>query len=255
MRIIFCFCIVLLFFESGYALAFEPIPITVSGTMDKTIFDGKWTYEFEWKASSLNTYEYDNGTVTTILRSAHQDDFVYIFLDPITDFSQDKLNDYAIICFDTKNNKSLKADSDDYCFMTHLDSKDSYTYQGGYDSEKTNFSKIVNPEGFIGISTISDENDRYTPVPHPSYEFRIPTDLIGRESVYGFYFLIYDVSSQKSYTYPQNFNPENFVSSPSQWGEIYSPDKSLPEFYLPFLVIIPAFTFIIFLSKTKRFLQ
>lgn len=237
------------------AYAFEPIPITISGTMDKIIFDGKWTNEFEWKASSLNTYDYDNGTTTIILRSAHQDNFVYIFLDPITDFSLDKLNDYAIICFDTKNNKSLKADSDDYCFVAHLDGKDTYTYQGEHDLEKTNFNKIVNPDGFIGMSTISDENDRYTPIPHPSYEFRIPIDLIGRESVYGFYFLVYDGSSQKAYTYPQNLNPENFVSSPDQWGEIYSPDKSLPEFYLPFLVVIPAFAFIILLSKIKQFLQ
>ncbi|MGQ0605983.1 MAG: hypothetical protein ACT4OD_03380 [Candidatus Nitrosotenuis sp.] len=235
----------------SHVLAFEPIPITISGTMDKIIFDGKWTNEFEWKASSLNTYGYEND-VQIVLRSAHQDDFVYVFLDAITDYSQDELNDYAIICFDTKNNKSIKPDLDDYCFMTYLNDKHSFVYQGGYDSEKTDFKKLVNPDGFIGISVMSDANDRYTAIPHPSYEFRIPTNLIGRESIYGFYFLVYDGNSQKTYSYPQNLDTENFVSNPSQWGEIYSPDKSLPEFYLPPLIIIAGFSIVIILTKIKN---
>jgi hypothetical protein len=220
--------------------------------MDKVIFDGKWTHEFEWKASSLDTYSYNDDT-QIILRSAHQGDFVYIFLDPITDFQPDKMNDYAIICFDTKNNKSAEADSDDYCFMTHLDGTNSFTYQGGHTSKTTNFfNQIPNHEEFIGISAVSDANDRYTPIPHPSYEFRIPTGLIGRESVYGFYFLVYDDSSNKTFTYPQSLDPENFVSSPIHWGEIYSPDKSLPEFGLPLFPLILSILSVVFLSKIKH---
>jgi hypothetical protein len=243
---------ILIFFGFSGVYAFEPIPITISGTMDKIIFDGKWTHEFEWKASSLNTYNYDN-TTQIVLRSAHQNDFVYIFLDPITDFQLDKVNDYAIICFDTKNNKSTKVDADDYCFMTQLDGKNSFSYQGGHTSEATNFfNKIPNPEGFVGISTVSDTNDRYTPIPHPSYEFRIPTDLIGRESVYGFYFLVYDGHSNKTYTYPQNLDPEGFVSNPSQWGEIYSPDKSLPEFELPLFSLVLSILSVVFFSRIKH---
>jgi hypothetical protein len=230
--------------------AFEPIPITVSGTMDKIIFDGKWTQEFEWKASSLNTYHYENDT-EIILRSAHQGDFVYIFLDPITDYHPDDITDYAIVCFDTKNNKSTTADLDDYCFMTYLNGN-GLTYQGGYVSEPTNFNKITNPDGFIGISTVSDANDRYTSTPHPSYEFRIPTNLIGRENIYGFYFLIYDGTLQKTYTYPQNLSPEDFVSNPNQWGEIYSPDKSLPEFEIPLLSLVISILAVVFFSRIKQ---
>jgi hypothetical protein len=99
---------------------------------------------------------------------------------------------------------------------------------------------------------VSDVNDRYTPIPHPSYEFRIPTSLIGRESVYGFYFLVYDGNSQKTYTYPQNLDPENFVSSPNQWGEIYSPDKSLPEFGIPLLSLTLSILSIIFISRIRQ---
>lgn len=218
--------------------AFEPVPITLSGTMDKVIFDGKWTHDTEWKASSLNTYDYDDNT-KIILRSAHQGDYVYIFLDPITDSHPDKLLDYAIVCFDTMNNKSVKADGDDYCFMTFLDGRSAFTYQGGHTSVRNNFfNKVQNDEEFIAISMISDINDRYEPTPHPSYEFRIPTSLIGRESVYGFYFLVYDDHLKRAYTYPQNLDPENFVTDPNLWGEIYSPDKSLPEFELPLLSLI-----------------
>ena len=240
----------LVFFGFTSAYAFEPIPITVSGTMDKIIFDGKWTHEFEWKQSSLNTYQYENDT-QVILRSAHQDNFVYIFLDPITDYQLDKMNDYAIICFDTKNNKSVKADLDDYCFMTYLGDMNSLTYQGGHTGTNNFFNKTQNTEEFTGVSAISDNNDRYTPVPHPSYEFRIPTSLIGRESVYGFYFLVYDSHSKKSYTYPQNLNPETFVSNPSEWGEIYSPDKSIPEFEIPSVLLILSFLSVMFFSRIK----
>ncbi len=232
--------------------AYEPIPITVSNTMDKIIFDGKWTFEYEWKASSLNTYSYDDGT-SIVLRSAHQGDFIYVFLDPITDHNLNTMNDHAIICFDAKNNKSTKADLDDYCFMTSLGGRSGFAYQGGHYSAKNNFlGKIQNPEGFVAVSTMSDTNDRYTPVPHPSYEFKIPTDLLGRESMYGFYFAIYDAHTKKIYTYPQNLTVENFVPSPNHWGEIYSPDSSLPEFGIPMIILFLSIASLILFSKVKR---
>ena len=250
--LLYAIIFLLIFSGFGIAYAFEPIPITVSGTADKIIFDGKWSFEFEWKASSLNTYSYDDTTV--ILRSSHQGDFIYILLDSITDRYLDTMNDYAIVCFDTKNDKSIKANSDDYCFMTSLDGKNSFVYQGGYTSIRDNyFTKIPNPDEFIGISTVSDLNDRYTPMPHPSYEFKIPIKLVGRESVYGFYFLVYDGHTKKSYTYPQNLESENFIKvpSPSMWGEIYSPDRSLPEFSLPTISLALSIVPIMILTRTK----
>lgn len=249
-----CATLFLLIFSGfGIVYAFEPIPITVSGTSDKIIFDGKWTFEYEWKASSLNTYSYDDGT-QVILRSAHKGDAIYIFLDPITDHNLDTMNDHAIICFDTKNDKSIKANSDDYCFMTSLNGKNSFTYQGGHTSIRNNyFTKIPNPDEFIGVSTVSDLNDRYTSIPHPSYEFKIPINLVGRQSVYGFYFLVYDGHSKNTYTYPQNLESENFirVPSPSMWGEMYSPDRSLPEFSLPTISLALSIVSIVILTRMK----
>ncbi|TBR24013.1 MAG: hypothetical protein EPO63_04720 [Candidatus Nitrosotenuis sp.] len=232
-------CVFVLIFSAFLgANAFESIPITVSGTANKIIFDGKWTHEFEWKQSSLNTYSYANNT-SIVLRSSHQGDFIYIFLDPITDYYLDTMNDYAVVCFDAANNKSPMSNIGDYCFKTSLQGETS-TYQGGYSNGTNHFNKIPNPDGFIGVSAVSDINDRYTAVPHPSYEFRVPTNLIGRESVYGFYFLVYDGHSKNTYTYPQNleFDSDIGISSPDQWGEIYSPDKSLPEFGFPTISLV-----------------
>ena len=246
-------CVFVLVFSAFFnAYAFEPIPITVSGTASKIIFDGKWTHEFEWKQSSLNTYSYANDT-SIVLRSSHQDDFIYIFLDPITDHYLDTMNDYAIICFDTTNDKLSRSDVSDYCFKTLLQGE-STTYQGGSSNVTNHFNKISNPDGFIGISAVSDVNDRYTIVSHPSYEFRIPTNLIGRESVYGFYFLVYDEHSKKTYTYPQNLELDGHIgiASPDQWGEIYSPDKSLPEFGFPTISLVLTLLLTLFFTTMHR---
>lgn len=236
----------------GTAFAFEPIPITLSDTMDEIIFDGRWTHETEWKASSLNTYDYEDGA-QIILRSAHQDDFIYILLNPITDHSPETLSDFAIVCLDTKNNKSAVTDYDDYCFKVVLEG--ASTVYRGMGTNETNFEEIPHPEGFVGIGSISDRNDRYTPIPHPSYEFKIPTSLVGRESVYGFFFMVYDDTLSKSYTYPQDLTFDNFAPSPSQWGEIYSPDGSLPEFGWPIVSLVLSLVLIVYLSRMKRLIS
>jgi hypothetical protein len=243
----FLFVTVLLSIIPVTAYSFEPIPITMSHTMDEVTFDGKWTHKSEWKASSLNTYIYDDGA-QIILRSAHQENFVYIHLNPITDYSVDLSKDYAIVCFDTTNNKSTHADDDDYCFMTVLEGG-SIVYKG---SDLNKFEEIPIPDEFIGVGSVSDHNDRYTSIPHPSYEFRIPTDVIGRESIYGFFFVVYDANLKKTYTYPQNLPVGDLVPSPNTWGEIYSPDKSLPEFDWPLASLVLSFGIIVILARLKH---
>ena len=236
------------------ATATEPILITISGDRDKVIFDGKWSFYTEWKASSLNTLSYDDGTIIQ-LRTAHQDNFIYVFADVITDSHFVKRSDRAMVCFDGNDNKTTLPDSDDYCFMATLDGKKSFAYQGGsplgFDG---NFKKIPNPEGFIGIGGVSDENDRYTKVPHSGYEFRIPTSLVGRSSSYGFYFTTYDTFSNKFYSWPEDVKIDQPFQIPRQslWGDLISPDQSLPEFPWPALILVSAFAVILFVSN-KRF--
>lgn len=225
--------------------AFDPVPITFSGTINQTKFDGRWSFETEWKQTSLNNNYFDNGNVLVILRTAHQENYVYVFIDMINDEIINKGSDRAVVCFDGGNEKKPSPDENDYCFETVLESGMGYTYRG--DPSSTSFRQIDNHPEFVGLSSVSDENDRYSNVPHPGYEFRIPTNLIGRESVYGFYFEVYDDNAKKLYTYPQN--QTSMMRIPASWGEIYSPDKSLPEFSIPLLMLLPIFGLIIFLTK------
>jgi len=245
--------ILIVTFSTG-SVAAEPIMITISTDMNKIIFDGKWTFVTEWKRSSLNTLSYNDG-MGIQLRTAHQDKFIYVLVDVVTMSQFSKHSDMATICFDGHNDKTTMADEDDYCFVSTLGGNTSMTLQGGSPLALTdNFNKIPNPDGFIGIGGISDENDRYSSIPHTSYEFRIPTDVVGRSDTYGFYLGVYDAHSNKVYSWPQNITSDSplKIPSPNKWGEIVSPDKSLAEFPWPFLSLLVAMTSIVYLTKRKR---
>lgn len=236
----------------GNAAAVEQIPITRSYTMNNVIFDGKWTFFEEWKKSSLYSLNYDDGTQIE-LRMAHEDNFVYVFVDDISETHFAKGSDRAIFCFDGKNNNSTTPDTDDYCFGVALGGKVPFVLQGGSPLALTyHFTKISNPKDVIGISSVSDENDHYTDIPHPSYEFKIPTDLIGRSDVYGFYLGVYDADSKMTYSFPENLTSSSSeIPNPSKWGEVVSPDQSLPEFPIPLLALLPSLFFVIFFSRRK----
>lgn len=61
--------------------------------MNKVIFDGIWSHKTEWKRSSLDSL--DDGTI--IFRTAHQDNFIYIFIDVLSDTIFDKGADRTTI--------------------------------------------------------------------------------------------------------------------------------------------------------------
>lgn len=240
--------VMLILFGVSYAEEDEQIPITYSGTRDRVLFDGKWSFDYEWKESSLNTYYYENDDKVVILRSAHQGNYVYLFIDAVNDESINDSLDEAVVCFDTNNDKNSVPDFDDFCFMATLGKENGTVFQG--DPNEKNFGKIENPPDFIGLGGVSDKNDRYSGVPHTGYEFRIPTDTIGRKDIYGFYFTVYDKQLDRFYTYPTNATRNGIFSSPDSWGEIYSPDKSLPEFHLPALLILPSLALVIVMTRT-----
>ena len=114
------------------------------------------------------------------------------------------------------------------------------TFQSGALSvQNSNYKLIKNPEGFVGIGGISDENDRYSKIPHTTYEYKIPIDFFGRSNVYGFYVYVLDHDSEKVYTFPANILEDNQKIPPTEkWGQIISPDKTLPEFHLGIVLLI-----------------
>ncbi len=238
-----------------YAFAEDPILISISSDLDEIIFDGKWTDSYEWKQSSYNWLKFDDGTEIH-LRTAHQENFIYIQINAASDMSINKGSDSAIVCFDTKNDKTSIPQSDDYCFSTTLDGKTSFTYQGNnIPAVNGYFTKITNDENFIAVGSSSNNYDRYNKVPHASYEFKIPLDVLGRSNNYGFYLSVFDADKQTHYSWPYDIKKQSLISitSPSLWGDLVSPDKSIPEFNFSFLLffIIPIFVIFTFLIKSK----
>jgi len=214
--------------------------------MDKVVFDGKWTFLEEWKSSSHNSIV-EPGHI--VIRTAHQDNYIYVMLDALDDTTIDNTKDYALVCFDAKTDQSVKPDSNDYCFRILLGSSKAFTLQG---SESGEFKSVGNHEDLIAVGGTSDENDRYTPVPHPTYEFRIPIELLERTDTYGIYLQVFDHSNATKYTWPSEIDSNDYIPSPAKWGIIYSPDKSLPEYDLPILVLILGSLSAVILTKSKK---
>lgn len=245
------FLIILIFI---FAITFEkisaeePLPITRSFDMENVIFDGKWTTGLEWKRTSLETINFDENFVAK-LRFGHQDEFVYIMLDVVSDKNLDMDLDSTMICFDTDNSKSQVFDESDFCFTSSL-GENPKTFQGVSSSNE--IVQISNPTGFLAVGGISDEIDIYSKEPHPVFEFRIPTETIGRHDVYGFFISYYDSNSNMTYTWPSLQLEENVIPPPNMWGEIISPDKSLPEFGFPLFLFLATFLPIIILIKIKK---
>ena len=235
-------------FQITYAT--EQIPITKSDLMNNVIWNGKWTFYEEWKESSQYTLSYDDGTIME-LRTAHEGNFIYVLIDAVTMTHFNQGLDRAIICFDGTNDKNKIPDDNDYCFGVALGNNGPFVLRGGSPLEQTDyFANIANP-GVIAAAAVSDQSDHYGTTPHSSYEFRIPIDLLGRSDVYGFYLGVYDSHKEKIYAFPENLTSDSQfgIPSPSNWGEIISPDKSLPEFPLPVIILLGAFVSVIFITK------
>jgi hypothetical protein len=229
----------------------EEIMITASEKISHVIFDGKWTTELEWKPSSFNEIRQPQ----VAIRSAHHDEFIYLMIDVLQDRTLDLHSDRAMVCFDTLNDKSKIPNEDDYCFSVTTGSQNGVTINGGGISiNKSFFKKIVNNNDFIAVGAISDENDRYEKIPHSSYEFKIPLEVIGRSDNYGFLVYITDTNRDHPIMWPEGITVEkpNRIPSPSEWGNLVSPDKSLPEFGMPLMIIVFSIVLISMFTKLRK---
>jgi hypothetical protein len=248
------------------------ILITKSNSMKDVNFDGKWTFYQEWKQTSWNPIKHD-GKIVFHLRTAHQGNFIYVLIDATSDIDKNLGSDKATVCIDSKNNKNKFLDNDDYCFVVQLEERnfidmllnkqDNFVIQG--DSQAKSFEELekIKVKEFVGIGTISDKEDKYSAVPHASYEFKIPTELVGRSDNYGFYVNVFDANSNVVYSWPEDIKLKSFdIPSPLLWGNLISPDKSLLEnseyksadFVLLMIisVIVLAILIVIFIIFKKR---
>lgn len=228
----------------------EQILTTYRDDGNQTIFDGKWTFMQEWKRTSYN--EAASGLV---IRTGHDYNNLYVLLDFIPQHKFSKYSDHGEVCIVANPSKESYPQKDDYCFIITLGSKNPITLQGGSSLGENNyFTKIKNNSDLIAVGGISDSNDRYSQIPHTSYEFKIPSEIVGRSDKYGFYASVYDSNANKVYSWPENVTEKNFpdIPSPTNWGELISPDKSLPEFQWPLLVLLSAIFTAIYLTRRKQ---
>lgn len=220
---------------------------------NNTIWDGKWTFLQEWKRTSLATAYGEN----FVIRVGHDYKSLYVFLDLLSQQKITKYSDYAIVCITSDMDLEERLKNDNHCYFVTQGSNNPLTFQGGGILGSNNYLiKIKNDPNLIAVGGISSESDRYTSVPHTSYEFRIPINDIGRSDVYRFYTSVYDSNENKVYSWPESLPEKVFpnIPSPSSWGQVISPDKSLPEFPLANLTMIFAFILIFFFTW-KRFLS
>ena len=98
---LFCFS----FFLSAYAITDESIFITKS-SLDAIIFDGKWTFETEWKKTTLHTITLENND-TIHFRIAHDGKFIFAYFDVINDYSFARISDRVLLCLDTLDNQNI----------------------------------------------------------------------------------------------------------------------------------------------------
>jgi len=219
--------------------------------MENIIFDGKWSSTQEWKQSSYEYITIDGKEIH--LKLAHYKEFIYVLVDAEDETSLNLGKDFAMICFDGKNNKSNIFDSNDFCFKLTLGSNSGETFQGNLTTNI--LSKISNHENLILFSSESGEHNRYDIKPHGVYEFRIPIELIDRSNNYGFFMILHDEQG-KTYSWPDGIiNSTNTIPPTNLWGEIISPDNTLPEFHFIPLILIGTILSVIILSRYRGHLS
>ena len=227
--------------------------ITKSQEISDVVFDGKWTTVTEWKHSSLTKLQYDDSK-TIMVKSAHFGDYMYVLIDFQNDYTLDNMSDKATICFDSKNNQSELLDEDDYCFTVSLGQKQGNAFRGGGLFPLNSHLEQIKNENYISVSSKSDVNNRFSKNTHPVFEFKIPIELLGRSDNYGFFVSVYEANSDTYYNWPMEINRESSqIPSPKLWGSIVSPDKSLPEFHIPLLIVISGLLTMTLLSRKFSF--
>ena len=231
----------------------DPIIITESNEANQIIFDGKWTSDREWKQSAADGWLFHDGN-GMIFRSSHDRNYLYFLVDFISDRSLDRKSDRAIICLDGNNDKTNIPENDDYCFIALLGSNTPIILKGGSQSALDGHFDRIFYDGVVVAGSMSDHADRYSPIPHTSYEFKIPTELVGKYSEYGLYIAVYDRDQDNMYSWPRKIQLENnlAIPPPSVWGEMISVDKSLPEFNLPFLIMSLSVAILLVSTKIKN---
>ena len=244
---------VFMFLSVGVNIVYaEEVFITLTTRLDDVEFDGKWTFTNEWKPSSLVMIKNDD--TSFVYRIAHDYENLFVYVSATSDKTPSKSMDKAIICIDGENNGGEKPTIDDFCFISTMGTNKVHTLQGGSSIGKNGFYKTIdNHSELIGIGAVSSKFDKYSKIPHSSYEFKIPIEIFGRSDVYGLYIGVFDSNTYNQYGWPQESAQKKypFILNPESWGKMISPDKTIPEFEIPLVMLSFTLIFLVLVSKRK----
>jgi hypothetical protein len=237
-------------FSSSFFLSdtFAEEPIIIAESRSIQEIDGKWGFVSEWKEGGYKGLSFDGGG-KFILRTAHDRSYIYVLVDNIGDTTANKREDRATVCL---NSKHENPEQKDYCFIVTLSRKNTIVLEESIPyTIKPEFKRIFQT-GFEGMGDVTAA-DRYSGIPHNTFEFKIPVDLVGNSSEYQFYVSVYDAHTNNILTWPKNIILKNNfeIPSSSSWGTMISPDKSLPEFHFIYLVFCVPVLMIILLGRRR----
>jgi hypothetical protein len=208
-----------------------PSVVTVAKSKEPVEVDGRWTTMTEWiEAVGL---EVTDGEFTAYLRAKHDNVFLYILIDFVSDQGLDNSADVAVVCFDTGKDGGNNPLDDDYCFyrVTRAGEFMDGIIQGdGKGWKVLHESRTWDPyeEKFDAAIGYSSMNDLYDSVnKHVIYEYRIPIDSYGLKEHMGFYVYVNDAFKNRFIEWPADAGAKQLklivkdvLPSPDKWGSM-----------------------------------
>jgi hypothetical protein len=209
----------------------EPLSLKIPESHESVQIDGLWTTKTEWTDAS--ELKINDKELSAYVRAKHNQAYVYLLIDFLSDHGLESSGDFAVICFDTKNNAGNAPLPDDYCFyrITRTgDFIDGIIQGNGMDWTVLQEAETWDPydEKFDAAISSSHMNDPYDSVnTHVIYEFRIPIESYGFNEEMGFYVYVNDAYTKEFIEWPANSGGKQFkfivkdvLPAPDKWGDL-----------------------------------
>jgi hypothetical protein len=209
----------------------EPSSLTIPRSHGGVEIDGLWSTKAEWTDASEMTISDEK--LAAYVRAKHDQVFVYVLIDFLSDHGLEASGDFAVICFDTQNNGGNMPLLDDYCFyrITRTgDFIDGIIQGNGNEWIVLQEAETWDPydEKFDAAMSSSHMNDPYDSVnTHVIYEFRVPIETYGLNEQMGLYVYVNDAYTKDFIEWPTDAGGKDFklivkdiVPAPDQWGQV-----------------------------------
>ncbi|MGH9921918.1 MAG: hypothetical protein ACRD38_04120 [Nitrososphaerales archaeon] len=208
-----------------------PLSLIIPESHESVEIDGIWTSKTEWTDAS--ELKINDKELSAYIRAKHNQAYIYVLIDFLSDHGLEASGDFAVVCFDTKNNAGNAPHPDDYCFyrVTRTgDFMDGIIQGNGMDWTVLQEAETWDPydEKFDAAMSSSHMNDPYDSInTHVIYEFRIPIESYGFNEEMGFYAYVNDAYTREFIEWPASAGGKQFkfivkdvLPAPDRWGGV-----------------------------------